>query len=164
MRALAMLLGMVLSGVVYAEPSEPVIDKEGFVRVEMDVAHSPDAVRSYLSDAGQTMRLGEEITAVDTVEDGDCTVMKVTTHGFAQTMHFLARRCPIANGWRSTMLESPDFERHDIEWTVAAAESGSRVTMRVRIIPRIPVPQIIIRKIVGGALTGTMLRLEQLLG
>lgn len=163
MRILAGFLGLMLSGVVCAAPTAPVIDKEGFVRVEMDVGHSPGKVRSYLSDAERTMRLGQEIREVDTIQEGECTLMKVTTHGFGQTMHFLSRRCPTLDGWQSTMLESPDFERHDIEWTVSPSESGSHVMMRVRIIPRIPVPQFVIRKIVGGALVDTLNRLKRVL-
>lgn len=164
MRTVAMLAAMFTAGVASAGPTAAVVDSEGYVQVQMDVPHSQDEVLAYLSDAGRTMRLGEEITEVRTDRDGQCTRMKVTTHGFAQTMHFLARRCPIADGWRSTMLESPDFKRHDIEWRVAPTESGSRVTMRVRIIPRLPVPQLIIRRIVGGALRSTLVRLESLLG
>jgi hypothetical protein len=164
MRTVAVLVALLSAGVASADPSSAVMDSDGFVQVQMDVPHSQEAVLAYLSDAGRTMRLGEEITEVRTAEDGQCTRMKVTTYGFAQTMHFLARRCPIADGWRSTMLESPDFKRHDIEWTVAPTDAGSRVTMRVRIIPRLPVPQFIIRQIVGGALRSTLVRLESLLG
>jgi hypothetical protein len=164
MRALGVLAALFIAGVASAGPSEAVVDREGYVQVQMDVPYSQEEVLAYLSDAGRTMRLGQEITEVQTDPDGQCTRMRVTTHGFAQTMHFLARRCPIADGWRSTMLESPDFKRHDIEWRVASTDAGSRVTMRVRIVPRLPVPQLIIRQIVGGALRSTLVRLESLLG
>ena len=61
------------------------------------------------------------------------------------------------------MLHSEDFKQHDIEWRVSAVEGGSRVTMRVRVVPRIPVPQALIRSVIGGALGSTLVRLDSLL-
>ncbi len=139
------------------------MDADGYVRVEMELVHSRDAVMGFLSDADKTMRLGTDITDVKTAPDGPCAKMTVTSRGLAGTMRYVARRCPTANGWRSTMLESDDFKSHDIEWLVAPSGQGTRVTMRVRVVPRLPVPQMLIRRVVGGALSATLKRLDTLL-
>jgi len=163
-RAVAILCGFLATSSALAGTVESTVDPDGFVRVQMDLTHSQEAVRSFLADTEQTMRLGGDVRKIEAEPDGDCIRMTITTRGFIRPMRLVARRCPTAQGWHSKLVESEDFDAHEIVWKTEPVDGGTRVTMKVRVIPRLPVPQILIRKVVSGALEATIMRLDALLG
>ena len=147
-----------------AEPTTPVVDPDGFVRVSTDLPFAPQKVDAVLTDSATTMTMGKDVIDVQVQVDGSCEMLAVRTRGFTQPMTYTARRCRTAAGWASTLVQSEDFSSHDVEWATTPIEEGTRVTMRVRVKPHLPVPQLLIRSVVGNAIVGTLKRLETILG
>ena len=110
------------------------------------------------------MRLGQSIRSVKvTPLDNGCAQLEVLNKGFAKDLSYVAERCPIQNGWQSKMLSSEDFERLEIIWQAVSHEAGSKVTIRVNVALKYPVPKFLIQRMVGSALGQTLERIDAIL-
>ena len=134
------------------------------VVVSAVLPHTPADVLALLTQAEATMRIGKETRHVETrpLPNG-CTELKVVSRGFGRDMRYTAERCRTANGFRSKMVDSEDFDAHDIWWTFAPAEAGTSVTIRVDVRPKVMVPHFLIRRFVARALSETLIKMNALL-
>jgi hypothetical protein len=148
-----------------AHALEVVRSREGeWVVVRAAMQHGPDQISALLAKHGQTMQLGKGVRSVEArpIENG-CAHLTVQNRGLARDLAYTAERCPIANGWHSKLLESEDFSEHQIIWTTEPEGGGSRVTIRVKVQLKAPVPDFIVQRIVAGALEGTLEKMDEML-
>ena len=110
------------------------------------------------------MRLGRGVRSVEVVpgRNGGAR-LTVRNRGFARDHSYTAERCPVEHGWHSRMIDSEDFEDHQIIWTTKPEGRGSRVTIRVKVQLHVPVPGFLVRQVVGGALEDTLEKMDVLL-
>lgn len=134
------------------------------VVVSAVLSHTAADVLALLAQHEATMRIGKETRHVETrpLPNG-CTELKVVSRGFGRDMRYTAERCRTANGFRSKMVASEDFDAHDIWWTFAPAEAGTEVTIRVDVRPRVMVPHFLIQRFVSRALSETLTKMNQVL-
>lgn len=143
-------------GSAHAASVTRTVADDGTVDVRMVMSVPLAAVQAFLARGVDTMSLGSDILSVSSQPSGECEEMAVKTRGVFQPMSYTVRRCPVPGGWRSTLVRSEDFVRHDTEWLALAVEGGTEVRIRVRVQPRLPVPMFVIRKAVGNALAQTL--------
>ena len=161
---LAFVLAILISHPAYALDIERRRDGD-WVVVTAVMSHSPGQVNALLAKHGETMKLGKGVRSVETqpLSDG-CAHLTVRNRGFARDLSYTAERCPIENGWHSRMLHSDDFEEHEVVWSTVSEGSGSRTTIRVKVKLRVPVPDFLVQQFVGGALEGTLAKIDARLG
>lgn len=132
--------------------------------VSAAMRHSPEQVDQILAQHAQTMKLGKGVRAVEERSiGGGCAHLTVRNRSLGRDLSYTAERCPIEGGWHSRLLESDDFEDHQIIWTTEPEGEGSRTTIRVKVKLRVPVPDFLVHRIVGSALEGTLEKIDSLL-
>lgn len=148
-----------------AHAIEPERSRDGdWVVVSAHLPYSTASIKGLLRQDAKTMSLGKDIRSVKTKPlPNGCTHLEVVNEGLTRTMSYTAERCLVENGWHSKMLESPDFEDHQIIWTTVPEGEGSRVTIRVKVSLRMPVPRFMVTPFVGAALEETLLKMDSLL-
>jgi hypothetical protein len=134
------------------------------VVVSAVLSHAAADVLALLAQHEATMQIGKETRHVETrpLPNG-CTELKVVSRGFGRDMRYTAERCRTANGFRSKMIASEDFDAHDIWWIFDPAEAGTQVTIRAEVRPRVMAPHFLIQRFVSRALSGTLTKLNQVL-
>jgi hypothetical protein len=138
--------------------------KGPYVVVSAELPHSIEAVNSILRQDVKTMKLGQAVRNVTaTPLSNGCTQLKVVNEGFAKDLSYIAERCPTKNGWHSKMISSDDFEDHEIIWNTDPSGENSKVTIRVKVALKYPVPQFLVNRIVGGALEETLEKIDKAL-
>ena len=156
----AILIGWVLVGPVSAATSEPVVhvDDAGRVVAMVIVDASPEQVRVILADtAGSLKDLSPNTLSVEVTSDGPCERVDRQTRGIFQPLTFQAKRCPTADGWEETLVESDDFEHYEALWSVRTTDAGTEVIYRIATELTAPVPQVLVRQNLKQA-AGTILR------
>ena len=135
-----------------------------WVVVSARMEHSPEAVFTLLRQDAKAMKLGQDVRSVETrpLPNG-CTHLSVVNEGFTRPMSYTAERCLVENGWHSKMIDSPDFEDHQIIWTTVAEGDGARVTIRVKVALKVPIPRFVMTPVVGRALEATLEKIDRLL-
>jgi hypothetical protein len=132
-----------------------------YVVVSAELPHSIEAVNSILSEDVKTMKLGQAVRKVTaTPLPNGCTELEVVNEGFAKDLSYVAERCPTKNGWHSKMISSDDFDEHEIIWETDPFGPHSKVTIQVKVSLKYPVPNFLVRRIVGGALEETLEKLH----
>ena len=138
--------------------------ENGFVVVSAVMPHSVESVNAILQQDGKTMRLGESIRSVKvTPLDNGCAQLEVSNKGLGKDLSYVAERCPIQNGWHSKMTSSEDFEQHEIIWEALPHADGTKVSIRVQVDLKYPVPKFLIQRMVGGALEQTLQKIDKIL-
>ena len=139
--------------------------REGeWVIVTAEMPYATDSIRGLLKQDAKTMKLGTGVRSVSTEPlSNGCTKIVVVNDGLGRDYTYTAERCAIDNGWHSRMIHSPDFRDHQVIWTTQPTEHGSRITIRVKVQLKLPVPRFVMTRIVGGALEGTLEKIDGLL-
>lgn len=131
--------------------------ENGSVSVSANVPHSTEAVRALLSDESVTMRLGSNIRHVEVIPlSNGCVQLEVTQRGIRRDLTYTSHRCPTADGWRSRMVSSEDFERHDIRWSFQPNGGHTRVMIVVDVQLKTLIPRWMVDRFVGNALETTL--------
>ena len=139
-------------------------DEGEVVVVSALLPHAIADVRALLAQGETTMRIGKETRHVETrLLPNGCTELVVVSRGFGKDLRYTAERCPTPDGFYSKMTASEDFDVHDIRWSMAIAGTGTEVTIRVHVKPKILVPHFVVRHMVGGALGQTLTKMNVLL-
>ena len=132
--------------------------------VSTEMVHSTEAIRALLKKDSEKMSLGTGVRSVKTEAlPNGCTKVQVENNGLGRPYRYTAERCAIQNGWHSKMIESPDFKDHQIIWTTVPSGVGSRVTIRVKVVLKLPIPRFLTNRIVGGSLEETLQKIDRLL-
>jgi hypothetical protein len=129
--------------------------------VSAEMSHSTEAIRALLKQDSKTMSLGKGVRSVkaEALPNG-CTKVQVENDGLGRAYSYTAERCAIQNGWHSKMIESPDFKDHQIIWTTVPSGTGSRITIRVKVELKLPIPRFLTNRIVSGALEETLNKID----
>ena len=111
---------MVFLVLAQAFAAEPVVtaQADGSILATTAIAASPAAVRAILEDPVAWGALSSDILAVTATPAGKCTMMDVTSRGLWNPLHWLALRCPTADGWRDDLVSSTDITSLHSEWRV----------------------------------------------
>lgn len=145
-----------------AEPTPPVTDSADRVTTAVVVPAAPDAVRAVLADPTAACRLSADVLSARVVgADGPCALIAVTTRGLTSPLSYTTRRCPSADGYTETLVQTDDFDQQDARWRLRAVPGGTEVTLQVRSQPRLPVPQRIINATVGSSAVQALKALVQ---
>ena len=135
--------------------------KDGYLVVSAVMSHPVELVQGFLNQPGRTMRLGQSVRSVKVKPlDNGCSELEVLNKGFAKDLRYVAERCPVNGGYRSTLKSSDDFVEHDVIWIAESNGSGSLVSIRVKVALKYPVPKFLVQRIVGGALEETLEKID----
>lgn len=158
----AILLTSILAweGVSSAEGPAAVVHANGAVSAELELDASMDATLAWISSPDRAIADSPEVIGVQTVADGACQLVAVTAKGFLSPIVYRARRCPTATGWTESLLDSEDLATHEIEWVVEPGPQHTRVRLKVRVLPRISVPQSFVVRAVKKSVSATLARLQ----
>ncbi len=156
------LATLCISTAYAADPTAPVVAGESTVTTDVVIAADAATVRAALSDPISASRLSGDVLDAKVVgKDGDCTLVQVTTRGLSSPLLYVTRRCPTADGFRETLVQTDDFDSQSSSWKLASVAGGTQVTLQVRSEPRLPIPQRLINAAVGSSAVQTLKNLVQ---
>jgi hypothetical protein len=131
------------------------------VRASVTVTASAEEVLRLLADHRAALSICPDVRAVRVVHlaaDG-CADLEVETTGLVNPMRYSSRRCPSGTGYREVLVRSEDFSENTFTWSVRD-EGGARVvTLSVRSVPRLPVPDWILERAVQRSVEATVANL-----
>lgn len=135
-----------------ADPSPPVTDSADRVTTAVVIPADPAAVRAALADPTAACRLSTDVLSARVVAtEGPCALIAVTTRGLTAPLAYTMRRCPSADGYTETLVQTDDFDQQESRWQLRAVPGGTEVTLQVRSQPRLPLPQRLINATVGSS-------------
>ncbi len=140
---------MLIFSLASALAAEPTVttQADGTVVARMEVAASAEAIRAILSDSEASVRLSADVLSVDAALKGKCSEMTVQTKGAWNPLEYKALRCPTANGWRTSLIESDDFSALEVEWKLDPSCSDlTTVEYRVRTDVDIVAPKALVQQ------------------
>jgi hypothetical protein len=154
------LLVLLLSLVARAAP--PVMVSDGDVLTgTVDVAVAPEALRARLSDPTWLPTISRDGTEVSVVRpDGPCQVLQSVSPSTFLTVRYQTRRCPTADGFHSTLIESNAFSTYETSWTILPDGAGARVTYRIHVVSTLWVPKGVIRRNVRSGIESMLVNMQ----
>ena len=125
---------------------EPAVDilRDGTVEGTVVVGATVDRVRALVGDVARLRRMSRDVKDVAVRREGDCVVVTTRTASVLE-VNYTARRCPTADGWVETLLESDTFNDYYSEWFVHSVADGVLVRFRLRTVADLPVPDRLVR-------------------
>ncbi len=140
-----------------AEPSAPTVAGVSTVSTDVFIAADAATVRAALADPLVASRLnGDVLDARVLGKQGDCTLMQITTRGLTTPLVYTTRRCPTADGFSESLVQTQDFDAQTSVWRLLPVSGGTQVTFEVSSQPRLPVPQRLINAAVGSSAVQTL--------
>lgn len=164
LRPVALLCLAALPGGAFALEPMPTAADSGVVTKQITVTAGADAVRAQLCHASDAVTLSSEVISVKATPSGNCERVKVQVKGLLSPMEYDSIRCPTATGWSERLISSDDFEKNSVDWEVQPVEGGTRITLRILAIPKIPVPKAMVVSRVKAAAVTTLDELKHRLG
>jgi len=142
---------LLLLSLATALAAEPVVttttQADGTIVARIEMAASEEAIRAVLEDGATSVRLSDDVLSVEAALKGRCTEMVVKTKGAWNPLKYKALRCPTANGWRTSLMESEDFRALEVEWKLDPSCSDlTTVEYRVRTDVDIAAPKALIQQ------------------
>ncbi len=132
-----------------AAPPTAVVLPSQAVEGSVSVAMPPSEALAHLADPTWVREIDGGTTRVTVRErEGACVLADYSSPSLVMTVRYTIRQCPTGHGYLSTLVQSADFAAYESEWSVAAEGAGSRLTYRVRVEPKLPLPL--------GLITGTI--------
>lgn len=148
-----LLVGLLGAGPVLAGAPDRIDEcvraRDGLVTCEAWTALSVPQLRAVVDDPEW---LTPGVLEVTHAPRGRCEVVTVLTEGLWRPLSYTAQRCPIDDGWRETLVSSPDFDGYFAEWHLVPEGEGTRVTFQVRLDIKLPVPD---RLVDNGLMSST---------
>lgn len=121
--------------------SEPRVDAQGFTVMTVLIDAPPDMIRLQADDT-RSPPLNPDVVDVRLLERGECTRLAVRSKGgLSVEVGYEALRCPVAGGWRETLVASEDFRVYESEFLLLPQAQGALVVYRTRVSLDMPVPQ-----------------------
>lgn len=140
-----------------ADPAPPVVSGDSTVVTNVFIAADPATVRAALADPMVACQLsGDVLDAKVLRKEGDCSVIQMTVRGITSPLVYVAKRCPTADGFRETLLETTDFDAQASTWKLQPVNGGTQVTLQVVSEPRLPIPQRLVNSAVGTSAVQTL--------
>lgn len=131
-----------------APPTAVVLPSQG-VEGSVSVALPPAEALARLADPVWVRGIDAGTTEVTvTAREGECLVADYRSPSWVMTVTYTIRQCPTGHGYLAKLVRSPDFAEYESEWSVAPEGEGSRLTYRVQVKPKVPLPL--------GLITGTI--------
>ncbi|MSP57021.1 MAG: hypothetical protein EXR69_15675 [Myxococcales bacterium] len=144
------------------EPTAPTVAGANTVSTAIFIAADPATVRAVLADPLRACHLSSDVLEATLVENhGECTLIQITTRGMTSPLTYTTRRCPSADGFVETLVQTDDFDYQASRWSLRPVSGGTQVTLEVRSEPRLPVPQRLINAAVGSSAVQTLKNLVQ---
>jgi hypothetical protein len=143
-----------LSAMLSSAPARADAPVSASVRVHADT----QAVLRLLADHEGVLRVCPDVRSVQIVRTmpGGCAELQVETTGFLSPMHYRSRRCPQGAGYAEVLLESADFSENSFTWSVVDEGAARRVTLSVRSVPTVAVPEWILERAVQRSVEQTV--------
>lgn len=141
-------------------PSDPVVDANGGVTVQVFASADMGIVRRLLNDPRARGALQPSVQSVEVLgKEGACTRLRTTVEGLTTPLVYESTSCPTATGWRDTMTQSTDLNAYESSWTLTAVPGGTQVAYRCRVDVDLPIPSFMVRNGQVKSMVGTLLRL-----
>jgi hypothetical protein len=116
------------------------------IRGSLIVASSASRVRAALADGAALAATSPEVRAATARPQGACEALRLEVSGLFSPFEVHTLRCPTANGWTETLIESSMFSAWETSWTVTpTADGGARIDYAVRTALDLPVPASLVR-------------------
>lgn len=114
-----------------ADAPEIVVAPDGSVvgRVVLDA--EVERVLDALADPVVVATWSPSVREAELVSEGRCDTFAVALDGWVFPMRVTAERCPTADGYATTMVDSNVFRSWGAEWSVRAVPGGTEVRYRL---------------------------------
>lgn len=160
--AVALLLA---SAAWAADPSDPEISIDGeWVWGTVLISAPRGEVVDALKTPHNVVRWEGSGTQVTTTPDGSCLRVALDVPSAIGRIRYTERRCPTAEGYRSTLLESEDFDYFEATWVLETSEGGCRARYGLRSKPSFPVPRALAQRLTGRSIRKMLAGMRDELG
>lgn len=154
-RALPLVLGALYSLNGWAE--DPVLETQNAtVRGSVYVDAPADKVRALVGDPVEIARIDDRGATVDILNRASCTDLLTRSPTIVGPISYRSRVCPTATGWSNTLVSSEDFEQFHEVWSVASEGRGTRLSYELTVVPKGPVPVMIVIQGTKNAVKGLL--------
>ena len=136
--------------------------------MEQAFTHFKDASAANPSDedsaanAEQMALLSPDVLTAKSAPQGTCPRMTVAVKGLLSPMRYVSERCPTAKGYTERLVSSDDFTEQSTDWELKSVAGGTLVTLRIRAMPKMPVPDAIVFSKVKSSSLATLERFSAL--
>lgn len=126
------LLALVLAGAASADTGavfrpEIHLQADGSVVGRAVLDADVDDVLAVLADGAAVAAWSPSVTDAVVVASGTCETLDITLRGWIFPMHVVGRRCPTADGFTLTRVESDVFRRWGGTWSARPTSEGTEV-------------------------------------
>lgn len=150
-----MILALLL-GTAWAGDVDVTVDDDGTVLGRVELSAPVDEVRSLLGDPERMNRVLKSESQTEISQQGDCILQKTHQPHPIAAVDFVIRTCPTTTGWKTTLVESDDIERMDVEWKLAPMASGTAVTYSLDVESTMVLPDFVERGALKRSATKTL--------
>jgi hypothetical protein len=134
-------------------PPDPQVEaKDGWVWATVHIPVARDLIFAALADPRNVIRWEGSKTQVTIVPDGACARVDLDVPSAIGLIRYAERRCPTADGYRATLIESEDFEVFEDAWVLVPDEGGTLVRYGLRSKTSFLVPQSLANRLTGKSL------------
>jgi hypothetical protein len=128
------------------------VDEDGSVVGQMVIEATQEEIRHILSQIDNLRELSTEVTIVESHRKGRCQEVERTSRGVWRPFRWLALRCPTAQGFSESLVQSTDLSHYETEWVLEEMGESTNVTYRVHTeVDHVMVPNAVVR---SGMLSG----------
>ena len=135
---------------------------ENVVTSQVTVSCSLEEAQLHLANAEQMALLSPDVLTAKSAPQGTCQRMTVAVKGLLSPMRYVSERCPTAKGYTERLVSSDDFTAQSTDWELKSVAGGTLVTLRIRAMPKMPVPDAIVFSKVKSSSLATLERFSAL--
>lgn len=158
-----MMLGVLsLSTVALASAPEVTQLDNHKVRGTVEVAAPVERVRTLLSDPRNVANIDKSGTTV-TIRgtEANCQLVHSAVAHPIASIEYETRVCPVADGWKATLVKSDDLVEFESVWKVEEKGDRTRILYEIRTIPDIPVPQFVVDRQTRTSVQAMLVKLRK---
>lgn len=151
---------LLLTLAVAADPSA--WTEGNVVHGTVTVPVSATTIRGHMADPLWLPKLDDSKTEVTVrSKDGACLILDCVSPSALLTVQYSVRRCPTADGFEATLLESNAFSSYTARWSIVDEGDGARMSYALDAVTSLPVPQSWARGGMKKAISKLMKRLDE---
>jgi len=133
---LVVLLGLFSFGPVPVALADgvrgPVVTAEGYILIAVDHDGDGAGFRSRLKEPSQALSIHLGLVEFSYEEAGECHEVLARVNRGGQDSTTRTRRCPTADGWKETLVQSTLYEDYEVLWTVYEADGKTQLQWELK--------------------------------
>lgn len=143
---------------------DPVLETDNAtVRGSIHVDAPAEHVRAFVGEPIQIARLDGRGATVDVLTRASCSDILTRSPTIIGQISYRSRVCPTGNGWSNTLLSSEDLDQFHAVWSVEPEGSGSKLSYELTVVPKGPVPLMLVVQGSKSAVKGLLSSIRDVL-